>query len=312
MPKAEKKVVPTARQFLSFPESKFIYCSMRDSLGHISEGSTEKFVLANTWKGRQKITPEQYIKGVLSSKPDICVPLSDLIPSNESLKRARKSVDRSLVMLDQHLQGLRGSGIPVFGVLQGSQFPEERARSAQETAKREVSGFTIEGFGCGEAEEEFEPLLKSSLEPLPAHKPRVLHGLCSPIQILKAYEMGVDLFDGAYPLVISELGQALTFDFSAAERTPELASTYLINVWDPLFSRDKAPLVPGCGCYACKNHTRAYIHHLLNTRELLASVLLMCHNLYHFWKFFEQLRGSVKAGTFAAKRDQFVATYFAS
>ena len=246
---------------------------MRDPLSQIPEGSTDKFVVANTVKGKQKITGEQYVKGIVSSKPEICTPLSDYVQSNESLKRVRKSVDRSLAYLDQHLTALQGSGTATFGVLQGSQFAEERRRSAQETAKREVAGFSIEGLGCGEPSREFGTLLTASLQHLPAEKPRLLHGTVSPLQILRAVELGVDLFDGSYPLVISELGEALVFSFAGV--LGEQQQQYKLNLWDAVYSRDKGPLVAGCTCYTCKTHTRAYVHHLLNTRELLAPVLLM-------------------------------------
>lgn len=262
---------PTARGFLNLPANRFIYCTMRDSLSHISEGSTEKFVAADTWNGRQKITPEQYAQAVLAARPDLVVPLSDLIPSNEGLKRTRKSVDRSLAMLDRQLEALRPAGFPVLGVLQGGRFLEERTRSAQETVKRGPVGFAIEGLSCGEPDEAFVPLLEASLAPLPADKARVLHGLVTPAQILTAVELGVDLVDGAYPLVVTELGHALTFSLAA----PADAPAYRLDLWDSAFSRDKGPLLADCTCYACRHHTRAYIHHLLNTRELLASVLLM-------------------------------------
>jgi len=306
-----KKEHPTARTFLSLAPNRFIYCAMRDSLSHIPEGSTEKYVTANTWNGRQKITPEQYIQGVLAARPDVCVPLSDLIPSGESLKRVKKSVDRSLVMLDRHLEALGGSGIPVFGVVQGSRFPEERARSAQETAKRNPAGFSLEGHGCGEPEGEFVPLLERTLAHLPADKVRVLHGMFTPPQILAAVGAGIDIVDGAYPLVVTELGHALTFSLQAPGATRE-TEAYRLNLWDPAFSRDKGPLLPGCACYACQHHTRAYVHHLLNTRELLASVLLMSHNLHHFWGFFAEIRAATKDGAFKNKTEAFLKAYLST
>ncbi|KNC75923.1 hypothetical protein SARC_11563 [Sphaeroforma arctica JP610] len=71
-----------------------------------------------------------------------------------------------------------------------------------------------------------------------------------------------------------------------------------LSLYDSVFSNDHTPLLPGCKCFACQHHTRSYLHHLLLTHEMLAQVLLMMHNMHHYWVFFESIRASITDSTF--------------
>ncbi|XP_006884335.1 PREDICTED: queuine tRNA-ribosyltransferase subunit QTRTD1 isoform X1 [Elephantulus edwardii] len=244
-----------------------------------------------------------------------------------STKRARKSVDRSLLFLDHCLQLQEKSEVlrksVIIGVIEGGDVMEERLRSARETAKRPVGGFLLDGFQGNPMTLDTGLLLLSSVTAeLPEDKPRLICGISRPDEVLKCIERGVDLFESFFPYQVTERGCALTFRFDyqlnpeetllqqngmqeeikyqdqakkakATDCIQEMTS-FEINLKEKKYQEDFDPLVRGCCCYSCKNHTRAYIHHLLMTNELLASVLLMMHNFEHYFAFFQSIREALK------------------
>ncbi|KAG0200319.1 Queuine tRNA-ribosyltransferase subunit qtrtd1 [Mortierella sp. GBA30] len=188
--------------------------------------------------------------------------------------------------------------VAVFAHVLGAQFEEERIRSAEETAKREgVDGFIIDTSSIAETVDDTEKILKlvqTSMEHLPSQKPKLVYGVQTPEDVLKAIALGVDLFDTSYPYHLTEDGKASLYCFGQ-EPCPESVSAAnsgnnrWINLWDEEHGDKFVPIMEGCKCYACKDgrHTRAYINHLLKTHEMLATVLLMSN-----------VRKSIHEGTF--------------
>lgn len=195
---------------------------------------------------------------------------------------------------------------------------EERVRSARETAKRPVAGFCLDGLQTGSMDQRLRTQLITAVnKELPEDKPRLLQGVGRPDEVLACVEAGVDLFESFFPFQVTERGCALCFSFDISP-DPERAvlelseekdaagdtkqngdlnhddqtqmTSFEINLKDKRYQDDFRPLVEGCGCYCCKNHQRAYLHHLLVTNELLAGVLLMIHNTSHYHDFFSALR----------------------
>ncbi|XP_024135833.1 queuine tRNA-ribosyltransferase accessory subunit 2 isoform X1 [Oryzias melastigma] len=255
-------------------------------------------------------------------------------PANTSRKRIRKSVDRTLAYLDECLlvhqksQGL--DGVELFGVVEGGDVMEERVRSARETAKRPVAGFCLDGLQTGSVDQALRTqLITSMTKELPEDKPRLLQGVGRPDEVLACVEAGVDLFEGFFPFQVTERGCALCFNYDVspdperAGRAPQTVlelneeersaggdtqpkgdlncedqtqmTSFEMNLKDKRYGDDFKPLVEGCGCYCCRNHQRAYLHHLLVTNELLAGVLLMIHNITHYQNFFGAVREALAA-----------------
>uniref|UniRef100_A0A1B6L868 Queuine tRNA-ribosyltransferase accessory subunit 2 n=1 Tax=Graphocephala atropunctata TaxID=36148 RepID=A0A1B6L868_9HEMI len=182
------------------------------------------------------------------------------------------------------------------------------------------------------------PVITETLRHLPEDKLRVLHGSWRPDVVLELVHAGIDVFDSSLAYSATERGCALTFTYHACahppptlecqcnggivenskengccEKTKENCqpkevqaksckpiSNYEMNLNDKMYFDDLSPIMEDCQCLACTKHTRAYIHHLLNTREMLASVLLMIHNLHHYQKFFEAIRENGKKGQLLA------------
>ncbi|KFP29301.1 Queuine tRNA-ribosyltransferase subunit QTRTD1, partial [Colius striatus] len=214
-------------------------------------------------------------------------------------------------------------GSVMFGAVEGGDVLEERLRSARETAKRPVGGFLLDGFqGCAMAKETKLKLIASVTAELPQDKPRVIHGIGKPDEVLECVERGVDIFESFFPFQVTERGCALVFSYDY-QPDPEVAASKQNGVQDlekngveedqdeiskpdpemtpfEIFLKDKryhddfGPLLEGCTCYCCQRHTRAYIHHLLVTNELLAGVLLMMHNFQHYFSFFSAIRDALR------------------
>ncbi|XP_029385424.1 queuine tRNA-ribosyltransferase accessory subunit 2 isoform X2 [Echeneis naucrates] len=303
-----------------------VYCSLHDPAALCPPGyTTNKTVSVWGSGGRIELTVAKFMAIQKTIQPDWYQSMADgeTWQSNTSRKRLRKSVDRTLAHLDECLTIHQNSqdlqGVEVFGVVEGGDILEERARSARETAKRPVAGFCLDGFQTGSMDQTLRTqLIKAIAKELPEDKPRLLQGVGRPDEVLACVEAGVDLFEGFFPFQVTERGCALSFSFDisldperavlelnddetcrAGEGQPNgevtdgdqtQMTSFEINLKDKRYHDDFRPLVEGCGCYCCVNHQRAYLHHLLVTNELLAGVLLMIHNTAHYIGFFSTLR----------------------
>ncbi|KAI1891212.1 hypothetical protein AGOR_G00141460 [Albula goreensis] len=307
-------------------QNSVIFCSLHDSVApHPTGYNTNKTVSVWGSGGRIELSVAQYMALQRAIRPDWYQSLADGDTQQLSThKRVRKSVDRTLSNLDQCLnlhistEGLRGS--EVFGVVEGGVMLEERVRSAQETAKRPVGGFVLDGLHSRTVSQELRSqLIAAVTKELPEDKPRVLLGVGRPDEVLECVEAGVDLFETVFPFQVTERGCALCFSYdldpdpessvleSREKETKiqqksgddtlenqEEITQFEMNLKDKRYRDDFRPLVKGCQCYCCKNHQRAYLHHLLVTNELLAGVLLMLHNLEQYCSFFQSLREALE------------------
>ncbi|KAM8823207.1 queuine tRNA-ribosyltransferase accessory subunit 2 isoform 3-T3 [Spinachia spinachia] len=302
-----------------------LYCSLHDPATPCPTGyTTNKTVSVWGSGGRIELTVAKFMALQKTVQPDWYQSMADgeTWQSGTSRKRVRKSVDRTLAHLDEcllvHQNSQELDGVEVFGVVEGGDILEERVRSGRETAKRPVAGFCLDGLQTGSMHQALRTqLITAVTKELPEDKPRLLHGVGRPDEVLACVEAGVDLFESFFPFQATERGCALCFAFDVSS-DPELAvlelaeekeasgetqqngdsnpadqsqmTSFEIDLKDKRYKEDFRPLVEGCGCYCCVNHQRAYLHHLLVTNELLAGVLLMIHNAAHYHAFFGALR----------------------
>ena len=206
----------------------------------------------------------------------------------------------------------------IFGSIEGTNELHLRKLSALQTAALPVDGFVISGICSGESSEERDNILSTILPLLPDEKCRAISSVTSPLDILNAIHHGVDVIQSDYATVLSNLCYASVFSIpnsrsglvSSATRNIEdwrpkfspcgtqVAAPSKLNLRDKQFERDQQPLLIGCTCYTCKHYMRAYLHHLLNVRELLGNTLLHIHNLHHLNKLVECTRESIYYGSF--------------
>ncbi|XP_064266237.1 queuine tRNA-ribosyltransferase accessory subunit 2 [Passer domesticus] len=318
-----------AAKFMGMPDA-VLYCSLHDPVTPCPSGyNTNKTVSLWGSSGRMEMTASKFMDIQRAIQPDWfqCISDGDFISGEAGRKRAKKSVDRSLSFLDICLQLQEKSpelqGSVMFGAIEGGDVLEERLRSARETAKRPVGGFLLDGFqGSAMAKETKLKLIASVTAELPEDKPRIIHGVGKPDEVLECIERGVDIFESFFPFQVTERGCALVFSYDChsdpeatvltqngiqdlekngaqegqeevSKADPEM-TPFEISLKDKKYHDDFGPLLEGCSCYCCQRHTRAYIHHLLVTNELLAGVLLMMHNFQHYFGFFSAIRDALR------------------
>ncbi|BBN15766.1 queuine tRNA-ribosyltransferase accessory subunit [Marchantia polymorpha subsp. ruderalis] len=290
----------------------------RDSFGQEADGlNGTKFGAAfETSSGRRVVGPKKYMEAINALRPDLWATLPDEVPAWATTKRHRMSVDRTLRWLDDCLTLNAVQDNSVLGVVVGGSNVEERKRSAEATARRNVSGFSLGGFGLGEIPQERAALLKSTIAYLPEEKVRHVSGLGMPEEVLEGVAAGIDLFDSTYPHSLTMKGFAMTFPLwmeqqngyhplSEEEHAADMDLTK-IDLHSAVHRCDVNPIVKGCKCYSCRKHTRAYIHHLLNVHEMLAQTLLDIHNYHHYFSFFRAIRTSIAMNKFQAFREWFM------
>jgi len=140
------------------------------------------------------------------------------------------------------------------------------------------------------------------LKEIPPEKPRLINSNGDPVSIMNCISKGIDLITTAFPSIVAVEGSALVFPLTMDFEGPQSVT---LQMKTRAFLTENSPILRSCSCYTCKNHSRAYIYHLLNTHELLASVLLELHNLHHYLQFFSYLRTLLKDNTFDAYKLKF-------
>jgi queuine tRNA-ribosyltransferase len=186
-------------------------------------------------------------------------------------------------------------GQALFGIVQGGVFPDLRRESAEFIASLGLPGHAIGGLSVGETKDEMNAMLEVVNDRLPANKPRYLMGVGSPEDLVNGVLRGVDIFDCVLPTRLARHNAAMT-------RTGRL------NLMNAGFIHDHAPIDAGCGCYTCRNFTRAYLRHLIISKEMLAATLLSIHNLFTLVSLAQDLRSAIVAG----RLEQFAAEFFAN
>ncbi len=169
----------------------------------------------------------------------------------------------------------------MFGIVQGGVFADLRQRSAEFIAAQEFEGNAIGGLSVGESKAEMYAMLDVVTPILPADKPRYLMGVGTPEDLVEGIRRGVDIFDCVLP---TRLGRTGAVFLRAGGR---------LNMKNAEFARDTRPVDDACACYACQNFSRAYLRHLVQTKEMLAATLLSIHNLYTLVQLAKDLRAAV-------------------
>ena len=175
-------------------------------------------------------------------------------------------------------------GRACFGIVQGGTFQHLRARSAGELREIGFDGYAIGGLAVGEGQALMFEVLDATVQHLPVDRPRYLMGVGKPDDLVGAVLRGVDMFDCVLPTRSGRNGQAFT-----AHGT--------LNLRNARFADDPAPLDETCACPACRKFSRAYLHHVVKAKEIIASILLTWHNLVYYQTLMATLREAIAAGT---------------
>jgi queuine tRNA-ribosyltransferase len=227
------------------------------------DGSTHEF------------TPESVIQIQRKIGADIMMAFDECTPYPCEFEYARKSNEMTLRWADrcrlasEKLPSLYGHSQALFGIVQGSVYPEIREVSARTLTKMEFDGYAIGGLAVGESVEEMYAITELTEQFLPANKPRYLMGIGMPENILESIERGMDMFDCVVPTRNARNGMLFTHNGT-------------INIRNARHKEDFSPIDAECTCYTCKTFTRSYLRHLLLAKEILALQLASIHNLAFF------------------------------
>jgi len=243
---------------------------------------------------RHFLTPEKVVEFQKLLGSDIIMPLDECVkyPSSrdyieQSLKITHDWASRSKTALAAACAGGEGSPNLMFGIVQGGSYLDLRKRSVEELCGIGFDGFAIGGVAVGEPEEILREVTEYTAALLPENRARYLMGVGMPLDMLKAIAAGVDMFDCVVPTRNGRNGQAFTLRGELQLRNAS-------------FKSDFRPIEEGCGCYACRTYSRAYIRHLFNTDEILGLRLVSLHNIVFYVKLIASARQAIVEGRYAA------------
>ena len=213
----------------------------------------------------------------------------------ESLARTHAWAERCLTEIEELRKGHPERPYQaLFGVIQGAQYEDLRRQAGQF-----MGDLPFDGYGIGGAIEKSQigQIIRWVNEELPEDKPKHMLGISEPNDIFEAIEQGIDSFDCVSPTRVARNGAAYTY----AGRVNIVASRY---------RRDFTPIIADCTCYTCQNYTRAYLHHLLHAKELLANTLMSIHNEHFIIKLVDDIRASIDDGSFFDLKKSWLASYY--
>lgn len=186
-------------------------------------------------------------------------------------------------------------GQALFGIVQGGVFPDLREISAAHIAALDFPGNAIGGLSVGETKEEMHAMLEIVDGILPEDKPRYLMGVGTPQDLVQCILRGVDIFDCVLPTRLARHKAAMT-------------DNGRINMMNAQYAKDERPISESCSCYTCQNYSRAYIRHLIQSREMLSGTLLSIHNIHTLLNLARKIRQTIIGGQF----DEFAHNYLSN
>lgn len=269
------------------------------SLGDINKIQEEGVEFKSHYDGRKHfISPEKSIEIQQNLGSDIMMAFDECVFADATKEYVANSLEMTLRWLDRCIEAHTNENQALFAIVQGGLFKDLRKKSAEETIKRDeyVDGYAVGGLSIGETKEQMIEILRYTTPLLPENKPRYNMGVGTPDYLFESVEAGIDMADCVLPTRIARNGSALT-------------SEGQLNIRNAKFKEDFTSLDHECDCYTCKNYTRAYIRHLNNVNEILASRLLTYHNLYFLTHLMENIRKAILEDRFLEYKNEFYKKY---
>ena len=258
--------------------------SLSKQLSLSEEGATFR---SYTDGKRIALTPELSIEmqGIIGSDImmvlDHCVSsTSDEVTTRGALELTTRWAKRSLLARGDSMQAL-------FGIVQGGCFQQLRRESAEQITEMPFDGFALGGLAVGESKTEREDTTEFAAQLLPSAKPRYLMGVGTPIDLLEAVRRGIDMFDCILPTALASQGVCFT-------------SHGKIDLRRGIYKLQEMQLDALCPCSTCLRFSRAYLHHLIKSKESVAGQLLSIHNLTFYRRLMHRMRTAILTGQFRA------------
>ncbi len=243
------------------------------------------------------LTPEKSIEIQNKLDSDIAMSFDECPPASASYEYLKNSVERTIRWAKRGKSVHSNKNQSLFGIVQGGAYEDLRKYSATETVKLDFDGYSIGGVANdGESKEDMYKAIDYSVPYLPEDKVRYLMGVGEPIDIIEGVIRGVDIFDCVLPTRIARHGQVFT-------------RCGKINLNNAKYKEDFTPIEDSCDCYTCKHYTKAYIRHLLNSKEMLGGRLLSIHNIRFLIRLTEDLKEAIKEDRVLEYKEEFLKKY---
>lgn len=236
-----------------------------------------------------------HIQNVIGA--DIIMAFDDCVKNPATHEQAKAAMERTHKWLAGCIEyHKRKDDQALFGIIQGSTYEDLREISANYVTNCDLLGYAIGGVAVGEERQAIEHITAFTAKFLPENKPRYIMGIGTPWDIAYAIKCGIDMFDCVSPTRLARHGAAF-----ASEGRLALKSSR--------FALDAKPLDADCTCYTCKNHSRAYLHHLVRIKEMTASTLLSIHNINFLVTIAKKCRQAIMDGSFRQLFEEYSLQY---
>ncbi|HUW00467.1 MAG TPA: tRNA guanosine(34) transglycosylase Tgt [Gallionella sp.] len=238
------------------------------------------------------LSPEESMRVQRVLNSDVVMIFDECTPYPADEQTAGESMRLSLRWAARSKAAHGDNPNALFGIVQGGMHEQLRDESLRELERIGFDGYAIGGLSVGEPKEDMLRILRHTAPQLPQGKPRYLMGVGTPEDIVDAVSQGIDMFDCVMPTRNARNGMMFT----------RLGD---IKIKNAQYRMDMRPLDEQCGCYTCRNFTRAYLHHLHRIGEILGARLNTIHNLYYYQQLMGEIRTAIEAGAFS----DFVASF---
>ena len=242
------------------------------------------------------LSPERSIEVQKWLNSDIAMVFDECTPYPANEEMARLSMEMSLRWAARSKQAHEGSSNALFGIVQGGMYQNLRSESAEKLRRLDFDGYAIGGLSVGEPKGDMLRIMAHTAALLPEDKPRYLMGVGTPEDLLNAIGEGVDMFDCVLPTRNARNGHLYT-------------SQGIVRIRNAEHRNSLEPLDQSCACSTCQNYSRAYLHHLQRSNEILGARLNTLHNLHFYQSLMSAAREAIQTGKFEIFKNSFLQNY---
>lgn len=245
---------------------------------------------------KHTFTPQKVMQMQRALGSDICMAFDECTSAGIEKKKAAEAMERTLKWLDRCSEVELKPHQMMFPIAQGNMFEDLRIESLQRTLPYCKCGVAIGGLSVGESSDVMYRMLDAIKPYLPEDMPHYLMGVGTADYILEGVERGIDMFDCVLPTRTARNGTAMTMNG-------------YVTVRNGAYKEDFSPIEDGCDCYACRNYTRAYIRHLINSDEILGGRLLSIHNVRFLQRLMAKIRQAIAQGRYPEFKKEFLSHF---
>ena len=265
------------------------------SLGELRKITEEGATFRSPINGEKiLLTPEKSMEVQRDLGSDIVMIFDECTPHPATPAEARSSMELSLRWAERSKIAHGDNPAALFGIVQGGMYEELRDISLQGLKDIGFDGYAIGGLSVGEPKEDMMRILSHTAPQMPEDKPRYLMGVGKPEDLVEAVRRGVDMFDCVMPTRNARNGHLFVSDG-------------VVKIRNAVHRTDTGPLDAECDCYTCTNFSRAYLHHLDRSNEMLGGRLNTIHNLHFYQKVMRDLRNAIEVGELESHVAEFYA-----